>query len=468
MFAPRVCVWVVLVTGCVSPSLGSDLSRVRTLSKTKQELPPIPAGRVEPHVADATDELLRQPLDADTAVRVAILNNRDLRARLRALGVERGQLMQAGLLENPSIEAEIAPERNSRVELRAEYDVMSFVMTPMRKQAAQRELEAARYDAAGDVVELGYRVRSAYFALAASERRVRTATLSLDALAAGRDAAQALFEAGNLNQLDASTQLSAFERARVVVAKLELEAIERREHLQRLLGLFGKSTQWTLADDLPPVPETPALDDDLEARAIKASLARAAMEQHLEALAKRAGIARTEGWLPRLDVDVHALIGDPLSSTEDQLRWGGGVGVDVPLFDRRQGVVRSLKAEFESELERYEGLGITLRSRAREVSARVTSAHRRALQYQSVIVPAQAKVMEHTLLQYNAMQIGVFQLLEARRAELEVALDYTETLREYWSAKAQLDALLSGRLVEMESASSEASFGASASAGGEH
>jgi outer membrane protein TolC len=141
------------------------------------------------------------------------------------------------------------------------------------------------------------------------------------------------------------------------------------------------------------------------------------------------------------------LIGNPDSSIYNNLRWGGGVSLDVPLFDRQQGVVHSLKAELLSGLERYQGLGIELRSRAREVSARVRSAHRRARQYQSVIVPAQAKVMEHTLLQYNAMQIGVFNLLEARRAELEVALDYAETLREYWSAKAELDALLNGRAV---------------------
>ena len=64
-------------------------------------------------------------------------------------------------------------------------------------------------------------------------------------------------------------------------------------------------------------------------------------------------------------------------------------------------------------------------------------------------MPAQNKVMEHTLLQYNAMQLGVFQLLEARPAQLEVALDYAATLREYWSSAAELDALLAGRVVRV-------------------
>jgi hypothetical protein len=97
----------------------------------------------------------------------------------------------------------------------------------------------------------------------------------------------------------------------------------------------------------------------------------------------------------------------------------------------------------------------------------VRSAHQRARQYQNVIVPAQNKVMEHTLLQYNAMQLGVFQLLDARRAQLEVALDYADTLREYWSAAAELDALLAGRVVgPAESAAAAAMPSADASQGG--
>jgi outer membrane protein TolC len=89
-----------------------------------------------------------------------------------------------------------------------------------------------------------------------------------------------------------------------------------------------------------------------------------------------------------------------------------------------------------------------VRSAAREVRNRVVSAHARAKQYQDVIAPAQANVTEQTLLQYNAMQIGVFQLLEARREELSAQMARVDTLREYWSARAALGALLAGARVE--------------------
>lgn len=456
------------LSACVSSSIRSD---VRHVAKAAQApvLPALPANQVATSTNDDARSLLKEPLDENAAVRIALLNNRELRARLRELGVTRGQLMQAGLIKNPSLEAELSPERQSRVELRAEYDVMSFVLTPLRKQAARFDLEAARLDAAGDVVQLGFEVRTAFFALTAAEQRFRFAERTLDALAAGRDAANALLAAGNIRELDASMQISAFERARIVVAKLELALLEQREALSRLLGLYGEDTHWSLRGELLPVPEAPELADDLELRALTANLDLAAAEQRLNALAKRTGITRTEGLLPHIDVDVHALVGDPHASGQGgQLRWGGGLGIDVPVFDRKQGTLRAQEAEFDSALERYQGLAINLRSAARAARARVLSSHKRAQQYQSVIVPAQAKVMEHSLLQYNAMQLGVFQLLDARRAELEVALDYTETLREYWSAQAELDALLAGRLVGVEQGTAHATLPMDSAPSGGH
>ena len=73
--------------------------------------------------------------------------------------------------------------------------------------------------------------------------------------------------------------------------------------------------------------------------------------------------------------------------------------------------------------------------------------------------------MAQTLLQYNAMQIGVFQLLEARRAQLEAALDLVETQREYWTASAELDALIAGRRVGTRAQSRDGADLARVSAG---
>ena len=48
------------------------------------------------------------------------------------------------------------------------------------------------------------------------------------------------------------------------------------------------------------------------------------------------------------------------------------------------------------------------------------------------------------------MQIGIFELLRDRQQQIEAGVEYVEMLREYWTARADLLHLLSGRLPAAE------------------
>jgi cobalt-zinc-cadmium efflux system outer membrane protein len=458
---------LLIASGC-APSLEAHVSTVRTLSHAEL-LPNLHEGEVDPTTAEQARKLLQRPLDADAAVRIALVNNRELRAQLRELGIPASELLTAGLIANPTLEFELLPERDSRYELRAEYDLTSLIMAPLRRGAARDSLEAARLRAAGEVIQLGYETRTRFFTLQAAVQRQQLAQRTLDALAAGRDAAQALLDAGNISPLDAASQIAAYERTRASVATLELEAAERREDLQRTLGLHGDETSWQIAGALAPAPEKLDKLDDVERRALAANLELRAAQKTLDSLAKQSGIVRTEAWLPELAADVHALRVRGEDGTRDGWRYGAGVSLQLPLFDRGQGRLRGVEAQFDAALERLQGFAIDLRSAARDTRNRLVSSHTRAHQYETVIVPAQRTVLDQTVLQYNAMQIGIFQLLQARRELLDVELSRVDTLRDYWSAVAALQALTQGRLVRTTtSPSSSAAPSASSSSGEEH
>jgi outer membrane protein TolC len=129
--------------------------------------------------------------------------------------------------------------------------------------------------------------------------------------------------------------------------------------------------------------------------------------------------------------------------------FGAGVDVELPLFDHGKGPTRASEAAFDAELERYHGIAVDVRSSAREAALALESAGARARQYTQKILPAQRSVLEETLLQYNAMQIGVYDVLRARTELLDAELASVEVLREYWTARAALDALLRGHSVRM-------------------
>src|SRR5688500_12386491 len=87
--------------GCLSASIHGDLAEVRARTHVPV-LAAVGDPAVDPDPADDARALLDAPLDADKAVRIALLNNRDLRARLRELGVARGRLIQARQVANPT------------------------------------------------------------------------------------------------------------------------------------------------------------------------------------------------------------------------------------------------------------------------------------------------------------------------------------------------------------------------------
>ncbi|WP_438041576.1 TolC family protein [Sorangium sp. So ce128] len=452
--------------GCAAPSSTADMARIRELSRV--ELPKGAASEeVDPAPADgarALGQAPRQPLTADAAVRIALLNNRELRAVLKEVGVARGNLEQAGKLPNPEIAIGVTPLQegveHAHLELEVEIDLTSALLSPLHAKAARSEHEAARYRAAGAVVDLGYQVRAAFYAAQAAEQRLGIANRALDAFAAARDAARALFEAGNVPELDVATQEAGYEEARVTAAQMELELLSQRERLTRLLGLSGAATSWTIAGAVPAAPEALATPPRAESLALRASLELAELRSRLEAAAGRAGALRAEGWVPDVAIGVHGERELGASGEAHEHPWvlGAGVRLSLPLFDRRQGAEAAQAAEFDGLLERYHGRAVDVRSAVREAQSRLLFAHARARHYARVILPARKRVLEQTLLQYNAMQVGVFQLLSARREQLDAELAAVEALREHWTAKAAFDALLAGRRVEAAGAGAPAAM----------
>lgn len=449
------------VAGCAQ-SLSTQVTAVAQLAKVR-DLPTLREAEVE----RATAKLLEQPLNADAAARIALLNNAELHAQLHELGISASEVVTASVIANPTFELELLPERDSHYELRAEYNLASLIMAPLRRRAAQAELEAARLSTAAAVVEVGYQARVRLHALQAAQQQLRLARQSLEGLAAARDAAEALLKAGNIRELEASARVAAFERANADVTRLDLEVVERREDLLRFLGLSRNQPAVTVVE-VVSAPAEAARVDDFEARVLAANLDLRALKKRIDGLTKQSTVVGTQAWLPELEADVHALRVEPeAGSSREPWRWGAGISLQVPLFDRKQGRMGALSAQHAAALERYHGLVKSLRSTARVMQNRLLTAQARAHRYETSVLPAQRAVLQQTLLQYNAMQIGVFSLLVAQRELLNAEMTYADSLRDYWDARAALDALTQGRAVGQNQPTSSAwTTGSTEDAGG--
>ena len=436
-------------SGCVSRSTVEDVRSAR--SAVHERAPRLDLASLETTSRKSDEEavdpdaraLTREPLTVESAIRIALLNNRDLRAELLELGVARGQLVQASLFPNPDFEAQARfsrdPAQDAQWDFGIGIDLTEILLRALRTAVARADLDAARLRAAGATLDLGYQVRLAFYDMQAEQQRLELIETSLDAFAASYDTARALHEVGNLTDLDLVTEQAAYEDMRVAVAEAESEREAARERLNTLLGLFGREATWTIPARLDPPHEQESEEMALEKRAIESRLELATTRASLEAAARRVGLVETTGWLPDLNIGVHA--------EHDGTFWEMGPALTgtLPVFNRQQGNLISQRAEFDALRQRYVAEAVTLRATLRIVRARKTSAEARALHYQSVILPLRERVVHETLLQYNAMQVGVFQLLQARRDQMSTAHAYVTTLHDYWRSRAALEQLLAGR-----------------------
>ncbi len=434
-----------MLLGCVSHSTREDLDAIGAMDGVREHMELAERGRAQERESDAAvASILAEPLDVDAAVRVALLSNRDLRASLAELGIARGDLVQAGLMPNPTVEAEVRfPEdqmQPPQVDVGVAIDLTGMILAPLRTEVATARMEAARLRTAAAVLDLAYRVRLAFYRAQASQQMLELMRTAQEAFQAAVSAARALYQAGNVRELDVAIEEAALEQARIDTARAELELLDDRERLNVLMGLFGRRVQWQMAGRMPDPVEARLEEAELESRAIDASLELAQTRADLEAVARSIGLARAVGAVPDLEIGFHA--------EYDEARWeyGPELAITLPIFSQGQGTVLSREAQLEALRERYVGLAIGVRASVRAARNRAVASELLARRHRDVLIPARTRVFEQTLRLYNAMQIDVFRLLQSRREQLEAARAYIEALRDYWQARATLDQVLAGRL----------------------
>src|SRR6185436_865559 len=160
-----------LSAGCVAHDSAADRAAVRSLVRERApalasaEQPSADttgdAAEPRPNAGPAATELQQlraRPLTLDNAVRIALANNRELRAQLLGLGVARGQLLQASVFPNLDFEAEVRfPEERARGPqwaLGAGFDLTQLILRGSRRDVAEAEVSTARIEAAGATLDL--------------------------------------------------------------------------------------------------------------------------------------------------------------------------------------------------------------------------------------------------------------------------------------------------------------------------
>jgi cobalt-zinc-cadmium efflux system outer membrane protein len=127
---------------------------------------------------------------------------------------------------------------------------------------------------------------------------------------------------------------------------------------------------------------------------------------------------------------------------------GPNLLIELPLFDQRQATIARLEAQKRQQERHLLAVSIDARSEVRLANARLRVSRQAVLRYRDGLLPLRQTVLQQTLLQYNGMLAGLYQLLAAKQGEADARRGYLESLRDYWSARADLARAVGGSLPE--------------------
>ncbi len=440
---------VALGTVACAPSREAafDPTRATIEERTGQQARWHEGDPLERDLDETVAALLAEELTADAAAQIALLNNRTLQARFEDIGIARANVLQATLLANPSISAEVLfPVTANEVQggVGVELDFLSSLFRSSRRGIALAELESAQLDVAGAAIDLSFEARAALFAHIAITQMVETLERFTEAAALTYEVAQRLHAAGNITEFTLLRERDLYASARLELAAKKAELVAAREQVNQRLGLSEGQTKWASASVLPTNVDDGAPLSELEERALERSLALEASRRRIDVAGRRLGLTNAQRFLPAFSIGAAGELED------EGVTAGPSASLSLPLFNQGQGDVAEREAELRQLLERYGASAVQIQASARRVREQLSLARERAVYLRDVLLPLRTELLAEAQLQYNAMTIGVFELLQTKRDQLEAELLLTEARADALRLRLAAEQLLAGRLPSFE------------------
>ena len=391
------------------------------------------------HQARVTDQL-KSPLTLDAALRIALVNNPRLQASYEKLGMDYGELVQAGLPVNPVYSFSLA---SSSVGIGREFsvvqDFLSLLTLAPRKRLASALFEETKLSTAQQVLQLVTEVKKAYVIAGVNQDAFRLTKDATATAAIAADLAERQSQAGNIGTRELALRQEFYARAVLESSRQELAVAESREQLSRMLGLKSDQREWPFAESVFDTSDDIPELKSLEIKALEQRYDIIAARKRVERLADALGVANNFRYFSVLGLGVNYA-----RETDGEKRRGPRVELGLPLWNRGQGNRMRMQAELRESERNLEALALDAVGDVRSAYARLDNARQSLTHFRTTLLPLHERIVAETLKFYNGMLLGVYDLLLARQNQLNARREHIDAVKSYWLAKADLEHAIGG------------------------
>lgn len=401
-------------------------------------------GAVGEAVRSEVAALLAQPLTAEAAVQVALLNNNALQATFEDLGVAQADLVQAGLLRNPDLGGFLrfpnGPPNGTNWNIGVDFWPMDAFLVPVRKKLAGAALDVAEQRVTGLVLRLAADTRAAYYAIQAEQQVLEARRSLVDLAQIASDFSLRQYKVGNIDDLKLTEEQASFQQASIALFQVESAHHVARERLRRLIGLSNSPSAWSTTPEAPPPLAGEPAEEELVQIALASRSDVSAGAKDVQRLEYALTLTR-QWWLQSIRVGV-----------ETERGSGGGYqtgphgAFEIPIFDQRQAEVARQEALIRQARRRLTDSEGQAREEVRTALYRMRTAGRIDEYYSTQVVPLRKRTTGMMEKRYQGMLLGVFDLLTAKSEEVNAVSAAARARQDYWTARSDLELALGGRV----------------------
>ena len=416
--------------------------------------------------------LTKKNVDVETAVQIALLNNKGLQAAYADLGDSSADAWQSTMLVNPTVGIGLTGigtpglEAYKAIEGVIATNILALATQKRNVEIADGGFRKAQLNAALRTLQLAADTRRAWITAVASWEAVAQLNQAQAAADAASELAQKIGEAGSLTKGGQAREHVFFAELTGQTAKARLEARLAKEELTRLMGLWGSDIDYQIPNRLPQLPKGLVKRDLIEAEALQRRVDLQMAKLDLDTTAKSYKLTEATRYVTDLEILTGFETERELEDGEKKKDTTGNVELEfvIPIFDSGKARMRKSELAYMRAANLLAEKAVNVRSEARSAYQAYRSNYDIARHYRNSVVPLRTKIEEESLLTYNGMITNTFELLADSREKVNSILLAVNAKRDFWLAEANLAPAIYGG--GAGSAGGETEVAAAAESGG--
>ncbi|MDP3319475.1 MAG: TolC family protein [Bosea sp. (in: a-proteobacteria)] len=443
----------VLLGGCATFSADGGVGTAQAIAYTElnKDVVKISDDAVAGSAKARVDQLLKKPLTADSAVQIALLNNRGLQAAFNELGIAEAQMVAASLPPNPRFGiSKLSGRFEVEIERQIVGSLFALATWPARADVARDRFQNAQLRAAEAVLKLAADTRKQYYRSVAANAQVGFYEQAKSSTDAATELFKRLGESGGINKLDQAREFAFDAELGAQLAQARLQQRQERERLVRQLGLWGNDLKFRMPASLPSLPRLQSAKA-VEAEALRKRVDIQIARGELALLAKSLGLTHATRFVNDIDLlgrrtydRGRSVLPDGDVERETSRSRTLELEIEIPIFDFGQSKVALAEQTYMQAANRLAEKAVNVRSEAREAYVSYRGTYDIARQYINNVLPLRKIIQDEALLQYNGMLIDVTQLITDARGRILSNVAGINARRDAWIAHTDFKHALIG------------------------